>query len=356
MENIKYKRKNTQSYMVLELWEKDNGFESTMLEVNPIDVLLKRNEIQVNGIVQCWYDITGKESLKDYLIQEDLTDEILRKIIIYINRAFEQLNKYLISQNHILISPETIYLDRDDNKFGIYLCYFPVDNGDANEQFRSVLEFLLSQTNSDNSELANLCFKLYDISMKDDYSLKELIECINAQDHTEDEIVVEKIDLRELDELDEDKEEEHISFFSRIIGKIQELLIKEEHQEEYEYEDLVFEPDAEAYEPTVLLKEEDKEIAGKLVYDGRRGEENFLITSDSFTIGNVRGKNDACLKSQAVSKHHAKIIKDESGYYISDLNSTNGTYLNGRILNYSEQKKLSAMDEIMFGDVAYVFM
>ncbi len=39
-------------------------------------------------------------------------------------------------------------------------------------------------------------------------------------------------------------------------------------------------------------------------------------------------ENDIVIENLAVSKVHAKIVKQDGAYYIEDLNSTNGTYLN----------------------------
>jgi len=38
--------------------------------------------------------------------------------------------------------------------------------------------------------------------------------------------------------------------------------------------------------------------------------------------------NDIAIENLAVSKQHARIVKQDEAYYIEDLNSTNGTYLN----------------------------
>jgi hypothetical protein len=39
--------------------------------------------------------------------------------------------------------------------------------------------------------------------------------------------------------------------------------------------------------------------------------------------------NDILIDNPAVSSHHAKITREENKFYIEDLNSTNGTFLNG---------------------------
>ncbi len=61
------------------------------------------------------------------------------------------------------------------------------------------------------------------------------------------------------------------------------------------------------------------------------------------TIGRMPD-NTVCLDNQGVSSHHAIITKKENRYYIEDINSTNGTYLNGQRL--SSKQPLSFDDSI----------
>ncbi|GIW80907.1 MAG: hypothetical protein KatS3mg105_2714 [Gemmatales bacterium] len=58
---------------------------------------------------------------------------------------------------------------------------------------------------------------------------------------------------------------------------------------------------------------------------GRR----FLLEQPSMEIG--RSSTAAiCLESQAVSRHHARILSENGEFFVEDLGSSNGTYLNGK--------------------------
>ena len=69
------------------------------------------------------------------------------------------------------------------------------------------------------------------------------------------------------------------------------------------------------------------------------------IRSD-LTIGRSDG-NSIALCDQHVSGNHAKIIVRNDSLFIEDLNSTNGTYLNGNKIN--GKMKLTNKDEIKIG-------
>lgn len=52
------------------------------------------------------------------------------------------------------------------------------------------------------------------------------------------------------------------------------------------------------------------------------------LVKDETTFGRKEG-NDIVIDNQAISGNHGKIVKEGDQYFIEDLNSTNGTYLNG---------------------------
>ena len=65
------------------------------------------------------------------------------------------------------------------------------------------------------------------------------------------------------------------------------------------------------------------------VFIGDREIERRVFDSTAITIGRAPG-NDIRLDNPAVSSLHARIVRRPAGYVLEDLQSTNGTYLNGR--------------------------
>ena len=69
------------------------------------------------------------------------------------------------------------------------------------------------------------------------------------------------------------------------------------------------------------------------------------IDQDEIIIGRDSG-NDIQIDNVAVSREHAKIIRGPNYYLIEDLNSTNGTFVNGKKIS---KKFLKEDDEISIG-------
>ncbi len=63
--------------------------------------------------------------------------------------------------------------------------------------------------------------------------------------------------------------------------------------------------------------------------------------------------NDIIIDHPLASRRHARLEHDENGYFVRDLESTNGTYLNGEPLNGPQP--LHPGDRIRIGDSEFSF-
>ena len=94
-----------------------------------------------------------------------------------------------------------------------------------------------------------------------------------------------------------------------------------------------------------------KNKIGLMVIKGPIIGEKFFIKEDTFTIG-IYPDSDILLDDITVSRQHAIIEKLGEEYLIKDLESLNGTYLNGKIIELS---KLSNGDRIQIGKYLFLF-
>lgn len=74
---------------------------------------------------------------------------------------------------------------------------------------------------------------------------------------------------------------------------------------------------------------------------------------EDVTIGRSK-KNTIMIKDPYISKNHLSIVKDEGNYYLEDLSSANGTFINGdRIMDVVMLKN---GDTIRLGQVEFIFV
>ena len=74
----------------------------------------------------------------------------------------------------------------------------------------------------------------------------------------------------------------------------------------------------------------------------------IYINEDLTVIGKLETACDAVISLPTVSRIHAKIRKKEDAYYLTDMNSRNGTAVNGRLLLPDEEYQLEPEDEVDF--------
>lgn len=84
---------------------------------------------------------------------------------------------------------------------------------------------------------------------------------------------------------------------------------------------------------------------------GREGETIGLGT-DVLTVGRSP-HSDLFLDDVTVSRHHARVLRDEGGFWVEDLNSLNGTYVNRKRI---EQQRLFDGDELQIGKFKLAFV
>ena len=106
---------------------------------------------------------------------------------------------------------------------------------------------------------------------------------------------------------------------------------------------------------TEILADFGQQAEGILVYQGNHGCGDIVVDRAEFLVGKNEGQVNGIIDARGISRLHARIVLEGDAYYIEDLNSTNGTYLNGTPLVYHKKVKLCRDDHIRFGGEEYVF-
>lgn len=106
---------------------------------------------------------------------------------------------------------------------------------------------------------------------------------------------------------------------------------------------------------TVLLNDFSSDNGCRILRALDAGEEDILISYYPFVIGKQEHLADYCLNKDTVSRLHVKIDRDGEHYQIQDLNSTNGTMLNGKWMDNNETNELKVGDEISIARFRFRF-
>lgn len=82
----------------------------------------------------------------------------------------------------------------------------------------------------------------------------------------------------------------------------------------------------------------------------------IYLEKELTVIGKLENASDAVIALPTVSRIHARIRKIDEAYYLADLNSKNGTSVNGRLLKPGEEYLLQDEDQVDFAQARYVFI
>ena len=136
------------------------------------------------------------------------------------------------------------------------------------------------------------------------------------------------------------------------VSKWKDLLLKETTPLVVYPED-VHEEEHEVIHPTIgirVLKEKNRELRPEC----SDAFPSFELNKSTYLIGK-NSRAQFCVRKDTVSQFHARIDYQGEDYYIEDLNSTNGTFVNEEVLSYKSRRRLQSGDRIRFGDVEYRF-
>lgn len=382
-----YTRSNGHSYMVCKNERLYDEYDIHMLQENSIKNLLYVDVIAADGVEQYWYDITGLQALDEYLRGRLAGIKELHMIMQSLKEALYNCERYMLNEDKISLKPEDIFIAKvaSKNKGDIcaIFCYKPFLEQDLGESLTSFTEYFLTIMDHSDGDEVKRCYEAYEKLRAEKPYIGEIITILEGGVSTEKDIetsTVKQDDKSYEKEESQNKESNLIRIYSEesegLVDKIKkygkrvfegrkrktkDIKRKTEKQDAYQMdEELLFvaEPGKYNYdneEKTVLLGAKEEGIVGRLIYRGFEDEDSFLLDKEEYILGSAKPA-DGLMKSKAVSKLHARIRRMGSDYFLSDMNSRNGTSVNGEDVNYKEEVPLKKNDIIKFADCEYLLI
>ncbi|MBU5482449.1 DUF6382 domain-containing protein [Blautia sp. MSJ-19] len=143
-----------------------------------------------------------------------------------------------------------------------------------------------------------------------------------------------------------------------LLSKNVEKIIKEKIQTEKVQTETEnrFQDDDGRYGETVVLSAAQMRGSASLVSREPGELAPIYLEKELTVIGKLENASDAVIPLPTISRIHARIRKCEEEYYLMDLNSRNGTSVNGRMLKPEEEYQLQDEDQVDFAQARYIFL
>ncbi len=106
---------------------------------------------------------------------------------------------------------------------------------------------------------------------------------------------------------------------------------------------------------TVLINNNTSFTAPHLLYNGNDFSEDIELSEFPFTIGKLPDSVNYIIDNALISRIHARFYFKEDCYYIEDLNSSNGTYVNNVPISPHTMTEIHDGDYITLACLTYIF-
>ena len=314
-----------------------------------------------NGVEEIYYDISSKQPITRLYAKKELKLEDMRVILRSANDLLEEIKRFLLDGSNVLFSPEFCYCNPENGK--TEWVFYP---GNCKEcSFMEMAEFFIERVDHTDSKAVDMAYRFFKKAKEDNFILGEFIkemvpEILNEEDMEVAQVVnYENVAIRE--------PEVKIQRPLTLVEKIQNYI-----KEKFEHKKMLSEPTTsetvmvqsnhmwenygleEGYNGETLVMGVQNEPAKRHLKSMMRGtDERISLTTLPCILGKMSECSDVVLQDKSVSRMHAKIFEENGELYLQDLNSTNGSFLNGLQLETNEVLKIKIGDEIGFGNLRY---
>lgn len=392
-----------QCYLVLQA-DKEAGFQQKMIMQNEIPGLLTTEQRKIDSQYQYYYNITDKISLVEYYAKNKISSNDIKFLFQNIMLLIQEAREYLLEPDNFVLQEDTIFFNSNGTQ--LFICFYELNQVAVREQMVKLAELLMELIDYKEEQAIILTYGLYKVLRDDTCNIRKVEETIEK--YSEEKMLVsKKVVISE--ETVSPSEKSSIEIEAGIMNKksngkvvkttnlvnalasilfitvaVKEKWIFYHHSNHINIGRLIICTLSlvilnviickliNAIESQVLSSRnhmpyysEEYEEEGTVlianytlqyVLQKEGGTEQLKIDSFPFVIGSGREGVSGAVQYIGVSKRHAIIEEKENTYQIMDLNSTNGTFLNGELLNPMEPYTLTQGDKITLANITYQFI
>lgn len=375
---VDYKKDGIKNYMIIRNEEElKNDYRLQMIINNDIDGILPLSIKTVNNENQFYYDITAQNSMRSIYSKEKISGKEIEAFVVSLSSMAKSMKEYLLDINNVILDIDYIYWNEKKNMF--CFCYYPGNNVSMKDGLVHVFSDMLEMLEHRDRTGVIIGYGLQQMVLSEDVTITELMDFVNQSKNEKnqnkhncrkietDKNLIESNEDEMLEEFAYEQSEENKKIKKRKKWwqfwkkekpmRQEELLQEREGNGIWDREKIV--------DATMELKEIDEEAtillssniqsSGIILRSTDTGNSMTIIPNGfPCIIGKSIKSSDCRINEQFISRVHARINETMDGYYIEDLNSSNGTFLNGEKIMAHTQKQFNIGDTITLADMEFV--
>lgn len=396
-----WKRDIQHNYLVItDDTTRGDSYEEEMLKYNDISGVLPYYTQKIDNEQKFFYETGNLVSLTEYIKTNKFSYSQIKVVSESILRIVSDCAEYLLKAENLMITPEYLLIAKEDTK--IHLCYYPGYHLPVKEQLARIFEYFMGCIDYADKNSVYLVYTMYRKSREETCTISELWSVLK-EEKNEEEVKErkEKEDEQELQVRQEEVQEEPIC--QPTVEQQGEYIFKEgpkpqlivpiplEERPQSEKNQGVVQKMKSRFKKVFHTQEETKEtkqvqakrplvatsserlgyvreahktspivhtqyrFETKLVSCNEEEYESITLKFFPYYIGSATEKNNFIIAHPKVSPYQFKITQEGNCYFICDLFSKDGTYVNGNRLKPEKMNEITTGDRISFGDRTYIF-
>lgn len=407
MNNLYMKQEQGRTYLVYSAGnEIMSVYQLKMITENMIEGLVNCKLDTSNDETVIMYDVTNMRNLRKEYAGTSIEFLEIKALFENIQNALNVGEKYLLEESNFVLDPS--YIMRDMETDEIKYIYLPISKTQSSQSvkdnniFHQLADFLIERVNHRDDKSVSIAYQFYSMSKEETFSIRLFTNIIDKEDivsnyEAEYKKIVEEPIVNEDVYIDD---EESISWKGPVIAGFGSVIVPIiyyylELDSIYVtyiilieiillivlvsliikniYRTIQQRKNTDESVPNVDISVEDywsdnqetQFFDDKTTFIGKKQEEpdvclewkekgvtkKYRITHFPIVVGKLINEVDCRIDDPSISRMHVKINNKSGKMSILDLNSTNGTIVDGVRINPGEEIAIGLYSEIMLGQV-----
>ncbi len=367
---VSYRNEAMHNYMVIETSDiESTNFREKMITENDITGILSTKITKINSDTVFMYDISSMQSLAVLYEKKTYSASDIDNILESLYRTVKNMEPYFLDVNNLIVDKDLIFMNMENGN--ISFSYNPYFSKPITKQLEELSRYLMDKVDYSSKEATYKVFMLNQKVLGEGFVIDNLASLFEEKSAKEENKNIFYEEVAQEDDLNDDvthinikddyKEKKTLSGFLTDIKnkftykKVKEQAVVCETKTVYKAigeQDNVSNNEEDMYIGQTVLLSETKTNVISFKPDKPYFDE-FELEQNSIVIGKMEEKVDVVIKDPSVSRIHAKCEREGDRFFIEDLNTTNGTYLDNKRMVPYKMEEIFDGSRIRFGQVGY---
>ncbi len=316
----------------VEKYEDFDEFSFNVLKANQIDGVITLGKTVEDGRKKptLLLAVSNVVHISNVLGDSENTFEDVNHFVHQAIETIHRIENYLLPKNELIFSPELCFAEERDGEYNLRLPVVPASLSlSASYRMQDVFAYFLACGNYKNEQEKACAMELISYLYSPDYDETEFLERLNDV-------------IGHVNENMKPKKEKRVSLLKGIVSRL-----GSHTGEKRELDDELF------------FTEEEDGKGHRLFFLSVRstGVEFPLVIGPEF-IGTDPNTCSICFKNEThtdIEKEHCKITISNERCYVRDLESTSGTFINGKRIDTNKKYELKSADVLKVGCEELIF-